>query len=254
MSDSVQSVAKAMRILSAFDHMSRLLTVREISAKTAIPRSTVHDICRTLVAADFLEARAEGGFQLGMGLAMLGGQVIERQGIVEAAQRPIQNHLDHFGVEVHIGVHVPGAVFYAYRKRAVSRAATLNRTGRRWALHTSGCGLAILAAMTPSARESELAPLATAEDSDRLEIVTGMFARLGYIVTDVSQPGLTSVAAPVLDATGLPVGAIGTADSAASMSRARIAQFGEAVRATAEETSRSLGWNRAVCARGTESE
>lgn len=238
----VQSVAKAALILGSFDRMNRLLTVRELSAKTGIPRSTVHDLCRTLVSANLLEAKPDGGFQLGIGLAMLGGQVIERQGLVDAAQVPIQRYLDRFGLEVHVAAYIPGAVFYAYRKRGLSRA-TWNRTGRKWAIHATGCGRAVLATMSQAARDAELAPLVSPEDQEVLELELAGWERNGFIVTEVSQPGLRSIAAPIFDSTNLAIGAIGLGDTLASMTRTRVQELGSAVRMAAIETSRALGWS-----------
>lgn len=249
MAELVQSVAKAATILGVFNRMNRLLTVREISAKTGIPRSTVHEICRTLVASNLLESRPDGGLQLGIGLAMLGGQVIERQGLVDAAQQPIQRHLDRFGVEVHVAAYIPGAVFYAYRKRAATRVATMNRTGRRWDINSSACGRAVLATMGKAARDRELAPLVTSEEREQLEAELDVYARHGFVVTDVSQPGLRSVAAPVFDVSGLAIGAIGTADVVGSMTRQRITEIGEALRQACIETSRTMGWTGSVTGR-----
>lgn len=242
MSRLVGSVAKATQILGTFNRMNRVLTIRDIAAKTGIPRSTVHDICTTLVAANFLESRPEGGFQLGLSLAMLGGQVIEQQGIVDSAQAPIQRHIDRFGVEVHVAIFIPGAVFYAYRKRAVTRVETMNRTGRRSALHASACGRAVLAAMPPAAREEELAPFLSPEETTKFEAELRQLFRYGYLVTDVSQQGFTSIAAPIIDDTGLAVGAIGVADLTRVMSPRRVQEIGEAVRLAAFETSQALGW------------
>lgn len=113
MNSTVQSVAKAAAILKAFDHRNRLLTVREISEITGIPRSTVQDLCSTLVEAKLLERRSTGGLQLGMALGMLGGQVIEQQGLLDAVQRPIDRHLAKFGVGVHVAEYLPGLIWYA---------------------------------------------------------------------------------------------------------------------------------------------
>lgn len=250
MTGTVQSVAKAALILGAFDRASRRLTVREISATCGIPRSTVHEICRTLVEARLLESMPDGGFQLGIGLAMLGGQVLERLGLVDAVQQPIGQHLGTFGVQVHVAVYMPGAVFYVFRKRAATRASTLNRTGRRWAIHTTGCGGAILATMAPSARTMELSPMVTEVERAQLDAELARYPRDGFIVTNVSQPGLLSVAAPVFDRTGLAVGAIGVGDTIQSMTRTRVAAIGAGVRAAAAATSRSVGWQGLQAARG----
>lgn len=233
-------MVKATQILGAFDHTCRRMTIREIAGKTGIPRSTVHDICRTLVEARLLDSMADGGVQLGIGLAMLGGQVLERLGLVDAAQQPIRRHLDVFGAEVHVAVYTPGAVYYVFRKRAFNRGATLNRTGRSWAIHTTGCGRAILATMAPAAREAELSPRVTEAERAQLDIELGRYPRDGYIVTNVSQPGLISVAAPIIDRTGLAVGAIGVGDVIHSMTRDRVRMIGCGVRAAAIATGRSL--------------
>lgn len=238
----VKSVERAVRILGAFDRLNRIMTVRGIAVKTGIARSTVHDICSTLVHEGFLEKRSEGGYQLGIRLATLGGQVIERQGVVDASQKPIQRHIDRYGVEVHVSLYLPGSVFYAYRKRAVTRVATLNRTGRQWAIHESASGRAILAALPPATRERELSPLVSKEQLGKLEKELEECSRNGFLVTDVSQRGFRSIAAPIIDATGLPIGAIGVADLAKVMTPQRVHEIGVAVRSAAEETSQALGW------------
>lgn len=242
MLDKKSSVAKAATILGVFDRMNRLLTVREIAAKTGIPRSTVHDICRDLIASNLLETRTGGGLQLGIGLAMLGGQVIERQGLVDAAQQPIHSHLERFGIEVHVAVYIPGAVFYVYRKRAITSVNTVNRTGRRWAINTSACGRAVLATMSKSGRDQEMSALVDEEEREQLEAEVESYAKYGFIVTEVSQPGLRSIAAPVFDASSLAIGAIGVADRTGSLTRQRVSEIGKAVRVAAMETSQALGW------------
>lgn len=117
----------------------------------------------------------------------------------------------------------------------------MNRTGRRWAIHESGNGRAILATMTPAAREENL-PV-TFNDADRAKLLQEIeqFAVNGYLVTDVSERRIVSVASPIFDATALAVGAIGCGDSEDAMNRQRVALIGEAVRAAAADISRQLG-------------
>lgn len=240
MSD-IQSIAKAVSVLGSFDRMNRVLTIRKIVERTGIPKSTVHEICRTLVKAQYLESQEGGGFKLGIGLAMLGGQVIERQGIVDASQLPMQRYLDRFRLESHVALYIPGAIFYAYIKRPISQANTLNRTGRKWAIHTSACGRVILAAMSEAARDKELTNVITSEEREQIDREILGYEQHGFLVSEVSQRGLRSVAAPIFDTTGLPIGAIGTAELVQAMNRHRVTELGRAVKKAAWETSRSLG-------------
>lgn len=85
MTAPVQSVTKAVEILKAFDSRHRVLTVRQLSSRTGIPRSTCHSLCSTLATEGLLELGNGGdGYQLGAMLARLGGQVIERTGLIDA--------------------------------------------------------------------------------------------------------------------------------------------------------------------------
>lgn len=238
----VQSVAKAAAVLMAFTAAERVLTIRDIALQTGIPRSTVHTISRTLVESGLLETRPDGGLQLGVQLAMLGGKVIERQGLVDRSQHAIQRHLDRFGVEIAVAEHIPGAVFYVYRRIGVGRGVPImNRTGRRWAIHASGNGRAILATMAPALREKNLPATFMEADRRKLEQEIDRFAVNGYLVTDVSERHIVSVAAPIFDASSLAIGAIGCGDSEDAMTRQRVALIGDAVRAAAADISRQLG-------------
>lgn len=240
MSNYVHSVAKAAQILYVFDEETRMLTVREIATRTGIPRSTVHETIRTLVANGLLENCPEGGVQLGAGLAMLGGHVVARQGLVDRALRPIRRHLEVFGIEVHVAGYTKDAVYYAHRQIGKTNVSVMNRTGRRWPVYATGCGRAILASMDSARRESLLPNEFTAVDRQKLEDETLRFERTGYLVTDVSERRIVSVAAPVYGARGDVVGAIGCGDYYEAMSQSRVDKIGQAVKAAARETSKLL--------------
>ncbi|HEV2894806.1 MAG TPA: helix-turn-helix domain-containing protein, partial [Actinomycetota bacterium] len=78
----VGSVAKAARVLQAFTPLVASLSVRQMAERTGIPRSTAHAICLTLCDAGLLEEGTGRGYRLGPALVGLGGQVIERTGLV----------------------------------------------------------------------------------------------------------------------------------------------------------------------------
>ena len=80
----VNSVAKATTILGTFTPLVRVLSLRQIVRRTGIPRSTAHGLCVTLCDAGLLEEVPHRGYQLGAALVALGGQVMDRTGLVEA--------------------------------------------------------------------------------------------------------------------------------------------------------------------------
>jgi DNA-binding IclR family transcriptional regulator len=80
------TVGKAAAVLRAFTPLTHVLSVRQLAERTGIPRSTVHELCSALCGQALLEAVSGGGYRLGPLLVELGGQVIERTGLVTAAK------------------------------------------------------------------------------------------------------------------------------------------------------------------------
>ena len=145
----VESVAKAARILHAFDPERRTLTVRELASRSGCPRSTCHAICATLVDEQLLERVPGGGYRLGPALAEMGGQVIERTGLVEAATPSMRGLSRAVGGEVHLGQLVGRFVIYLIRIEHERRLPMRNRMGLRAPAHLTGCGKAALAQLDP---------------------------------------------------------------------------------------------------------
>lgn len=238
---TVRSVVKAAALLQAFDRRHQVLTVRELAALTGIPRSTCHALCQTLVNTGLLEVHGAEGYQLGGSLAMLGGQVIERTGLVDAALGPASTILANTRTEIHVAQYVPTGIVYLLFLQNRRRLPNRNKTGRYWPLHTSACGVAVYVALPEAARAKHARGLPE-DNLLALSDATRDFLRYGYVVSNISQEGFRSVGAPILDQRGEVVGAIGTGDARALMVPARTHEIGLAVRRAAEATSRALGF------------
>lgn len=241
MTNPVHSVVKAMSILEAFDDRHKILTVREISSLTGIPRSTCHALCATLTAAGALEVRDNDGYQLGSVLAKLGGHVIERTGLVDAALGPASTILASTQTEIHVAQYVETGIVYLLRIRNARRMPSHNRTGRFWPLHTSACGVAVFAALAADEAEEHLHGLSD-DAKQALAAATDMLGKRGYVVFDGSEVGYRSIAAPIRNRHGRVVGAVGTGDCREIMTQRRIQEIGIRLRRTAEEASSNLGY------------
>lgn len=62
----VPSVAKAIRVLDAVGNATRPPSLGELARKLEIPKSTLHDICETLVRERLLTRAHDGRFRLGV--------------------------------------------------------------------------------------------------------------------------------------------------------------------------------------------
>jgi DNA-binding IclR family transcriptional regulator len=215
----VNSVAKATTILGTFTPLVRVLSLRQIVRRTGIPRSTAHGLCVTLCDAGLLEEVPHRGYQLGSALVALGGQVMDRTGLVEAARDQLQRALRRDGMEVHLAQLVGGWVVYVDRRTSRHGAPMNNRVGMRAPAHLAGCGKAALSRLRDHDVAARVQATCAADhlplpDLEALREDLEGVRRRGYVVSHDFQPGRVSVAAPVLDAHHAVVGGVSAAGPA----------------------------------------
>src|SRR5882757_2128139 len=146
----VASVAKAVSLLRMFMPSAGVLSVRQLADRTGIPRSTVHALCVTLSAEGLLELVPRAGYRLGPTLLELGGQLVARAGLVEAAA-PVLDRLPRtHGLEAHLGQLVGGWVVYLHHHGFDTRRLPMaNWVGLRAPAFLTGCGKASLSLLEP---------------------------------------------------------------------------------------------------------
>jgi DNA-binding IclR family transcriptional regulator len=241
----VGSVAKAARVLQAFTPLVASLSVRQLADRTGIPRSTAHAICLTLCDAGLLEEVAGRGYRLGPALVGLGGQVIERTGLVGAAEGVLERLAPGDGLETHLGQLVGGWVVYLDRAGGPVWAPMHNRVGLRAPAHLTGCGKAALA-LLPAAEVAARVGAVCAAESRHLPDLAALARELagarraGFVVSDTFQPGRTSVAAAVADPAGGPAGGISVAGPTPLLTGPRFDRIRDQVVAAAATIGRRL--------------
>jgi DNA-binding IclR family transcriptional regulator len=251
LSPPVQRAARLLRRIAGGDRITNMArTAREL----AINRTTLLRLLRTLEAERFIEADAErGGYRVGLGLIGLAAQAFFSQDLVQVAVPVADRLAEALGLSAHLGVLDGREVVYVVRRTPNLSAYVSNiRVGSRVPAHAGTMGRIILAHLPPRQVERLYAgqemPAVTPQtpvtaealrrrlDEDR---AAGLAWSDGFF-----EPGISSVAAPVFDATGLPVAALNvsgrTADFAGPERREEIDR---AVREAAEELSRRLGWH-----------
>ncbi len=243
-SKRVASVAKAAQVLRVFTPQRRVLTVRQIADRTELPRSTCHGLCSTLVEEDLLEQLPGGGYRLGIELASMGGQVIERLGLVEAASGPMKELSRRIAGEVHLGQLVGGYVIYLTRIENKRELPMRNRLGLRVPAFMTGCGKAALSCL----EDDEVRELAEVvrRDGDAVPDLPELLEELsrsrrrGFVVSDSFQKDRTSIAAPITGRGGIIVGGISIARTGAALPDKALEERGAAVSAAALEVSTQL--------------
>lgn len=242
---AVASVAKAAAVLQAFSPLTTSLTVRQLADRTGIPRSTVHALCSTLCDAGLLENLSGHGYQLGATLVTLGGHVIDRTGLVSAAERPLAELRLVAGYELHLAQLVQSWVVYLDRRTGEGAAPMRNRGSLRALAHRTGCGRAALSMLPEPDRRGRIEDGCRREgvtppDEDEMRSSLEQAHATGFVVTTDARPGRTSVAAAVLDAREQPIGGVSIAASSETMSESVIRRLAPRVVRLAADISRRL--------------
>ncbi len=250
LSPPVQRAARLLRRIAEGDavaNMSR--TARELD----ISRTTLLRLLHTLEAERLIEPRGgEGaGWRIGTALLTLAAQAMGSDDLAQCAAPVLARLAETLGLSAHLGVLDGREVVFILRRTPNASYASAIRVGSRLPAHAANMGRAILAHMpegevrrlyhgvplpqatphTPATLPALLARL----EADRAE---GLAWSLGHY-----EPGIGSVAAVLLDASGHPVGAINVSGQLASFEGAeRRGRIGAALAAAAAEISARLGW------------
>lgn len=243
--NGIESVTKAVTILQAFTPLQTTLSVRQLVERTGIPRSTTHELCRTLREAGLLQHLPNRGYQLGPALVGLGGQVIDRTGLVTAAEGVLSNLPRRAGLEAHLGQYVDGWIVYLDRELGPMPRPMRNRVGLRAPAFQTGCGKAALSLLDPADQQEAVARCCACEhikppDSTALTEELERGRRQGYLLSDDFQPGRISLAVPIVDGDDHPVGAVSVAGTSDQFTRQFVNEFAVHVQEVARVISHRL--------------
>ncbi len=244
-------LARALRILRAFDEGEEQHTATSLAARTGLARSTAHRLAVQLASLGLLERHPDGGYTIGTGLWELGELAPVSLRLRERALPHLAHLYEVSGENVHLAVlsttdPALAEALFVGRVTGPHSIPTLSRMGGRHPLHTTGVGKALLATRNDAwldeflerTLERETVYSVTDARQLRAELVTAR--ERGYATTRQEMTlGNVSVAAPIPPSAGLPPAAVGVVTHLARADERRLAQLVvAAARAIARELER----------------
>jgi DNA-binding IclR family transcriptional regulator len=223
-------------ILDAVKESGGSMTITELAASTAMPKSTVSRLVAELTAQRYLE-RTDEGVTLGLRLFELGARASLPRRLLTAAAPVIRNLRDVTGERVGLWVQ-QGTDMVSIAAVAGRLPMLPTRAGMRSPALTTASGKAYLAFCADQGVvnrvSASLIDDAAADFRDELSHV-----RVSAVAMDmqVSYPGILAVASPVLSAAHLVLGAISIAGPSGAMDPERVAPL---VRAAGTTVTRRL--------------
>jgi DNA-binding IclR family transcriptional regulator len=239
---------RALRVLGLFDEGRPAITSADVAAELGVARSTAYRYLKGLVEAGFLAREPGGGLTVGprvIALAEIGRRSV---GIGSLALPAMRSLRDATGETVLLTRRVGTRVVCAERVEAQARVRISYERGATLPLHAGAAALVLLA-WEPEATARRLLAAAPLERfTPRTEIdVERLLARLREIrAAGVARSlaelddDITGIAAPVRDAAGSVVAAIGIAALTRRTSAAGLARMQDALLGATGDVERAL--------------
>ncbi|WP_226345617.1 IclR family transcriptional regulator domain-containing protein [Agilicoccus flavus] len=244
----VQSLARGLAVLRAFDGDHPRMTLSDVARRTDLSRAAARRFLLTLEALGYV--RTDGReFFLTPRVMRIGFAYLASQSLPDVAQPHLQALSVAIGESTSVAVLDGDEIVYVAR-RATSRIMAVSiRVGTRFPAYATSMGRVLLAGLPDAEIEAylarvELSPLTahTQTDPGRLrETLRAVRADGHALVEGELELGLRSLAVPIRDPAGTVVAAANVSSDTISSSAEDLLGHLAALRATADAIEADLG-------------
>lgn len=216
--ESLKTVERTLALLGSFSRTRAELSVSDLVARLAVPRSVVVRMLATLEKAEFIE-RVPGNprlFRIGLAAGEVGSLYFLSHPLLREAEDIISGLAERTGFTAYLGtIHGAEAIILASREGRLP-VRFVWHAGQRLPVATTSFGKAMLMHMEPEQVDRTLGPGPLAgltEGSVRsraeLDAQLAASAHKGWVPAfEESFPGVYAVGAALLDPMGAPVAGI----------------------------------------------
>jgi DNA-binding IclR family transcriptional regulator len=214
--ESVGSAEKAFRVLGAFTSQAPLLGLDDLSRATGLNRSAVQRVTYTLVHLGYLRKEKPGLYALTHKVLRLSYAHMRFNMLMQVAAPYVSGLADQLGMRADLAVLDDTEVVYLIRIPSRIEMFSISPMGRRWTAISSASGRVMLSRLEDGAVADVIAraalPQATPStilDRQRIRAIIAQARNDGYTYQlGEVLPGAAAIAAPVIGASGMPIGAI----------------------------------------------
>lgn len=247
---SLSSVTSALQLLKVFSVEETELGISALAKELGVAKSTAHRLAVTLAAEGFLEQNPENGrYRLGLALFEL-GTLVRRRMDVSTLGLPLLGALrDNTQEAVHLAMLAQTDIVYLYNLESSQAVGTRSYLGMRKPAFCTSEGRVLLAFAPPESTgavlKERLVPRTanTVTDAKAIARLLEEVRQNGFAVDDEeSEVGMRGLAAPVRDAGGRVVAAVGLSGPMQRLSKKELRKLVPQVVATADGISARMGY------------
>jgi DNA-binding IclR family transcriptional regulator len=246
---SLQSVNRALTALELVADAGEL-GVSELGRKLGVHKATASRLAATLAERGVLERDPiTDRYRIGFGLVRLAGAAMSGLDLVRLARPILETLAERAREAANLGIRSGDDVVYVDQIAGSRAIVTVSWVGKRTPMHCTSNGKVLLAFADEQDRERVLAePLEvftprTITDPDALRTDLATVRKRGYAQTvEELEQGLNAVAAPVRQADGRVIAALGVSGPAFRMPPIDLPRLGALTAEAATAVSRQLGY------------
>jgi IclR family KDG regulon transcriptional repressor len=244
------SVGAALRLLKEFSAEEPELGITLLAQRMGLAKSTVHRLASTLAGEGFLEQNPSNErYRLGLSLFSLGTLVRRRMDVSREALPYLHELRDRTGESVHLAVIEGAEIMYLFNLESQQAIGMRSYLGLRKPAFCTSEGRAMLAFSSPTVLSRIIKKGLTAHTQKTITEPAALHKLLaqiklkGYAVDDgESEQEMRGLAAPVWDANGAVIAAVGLAGPVPRLSKKSLRSFTPWVIAAAHGISARLGY------------
>jgi DNA-binding IclR family transcriptional regulator len=249
-STRLSSVTTAIHLLKTFTIEDPELGISDLAKRLGVAKSTVHRLASALLDEGLLQQNAETGrYTIGIGLFTLGSLVRARLDVTSESRSILNELREKSGENVRLAVLERQSAVLLHDLESPQTLRLRSATGQLRPAYCSAEGLCLLSGL----REPELkkfleAPRAprrpnTPVDEEELRNHIRKVKRQGYAIEDeICDEGTRAIAAPIYNADGRIVAAVGVAGPRIRIRKSQFNKLAQTVVAAAEQVSERLGY------------
>jgi len=245
----VPAVSRALTLLDRLAERREPMTLARLAAELSLPKSSVHGLCNTLMSFGYLRRQDDGGFLIGPRVMSLAEAFIAGTNVAREFNALWSDTGIATDETILLSVLSGAEVVYVAARNGVRPLGLAFNVGMRLPAHLAATGKAMLAFhQADFVRQLFLTePLPTMSGKGP-RTLTGLMKELGAtrrrgysIDNETVREGVYSLGAPVFDAAGQPVAAIGVCITRAQVGTVHGERQRQAVLSAARLLSQRLG-------------
>lgn len=247
-----QSIQRVLDVLEALAEPSAAdgLTLTALSAKVGLPKSTTLRLLANLELRGFVEQGADRRYHIGLPLFSIGAQAVQGSSLRRRARPYLEELAYAVGESTYLAIRHQDEVLYIDRIESPQPVRAVSPIGAHRPLHATAVGKVLMASMDPHQVEGIVARRGlTAVTEFTLTDMPALLERLEEVrkrdydldFGEYSRE-LTCCAAPLRDAEGKVVAAIGISGPAWRITEERVPQVIAELKKSARAISAELGY------------